>query len=121
MWIEQVTVGKTHGATIPVSVGASKCNALIDTGAMRCCVSEQYFQQLKLPPPVPLCRVTVQNASRDSMRPLGMTKCQITMGGKNYPGEFLVCKYLKRPCIIGTDLLKKNAIYVGWVNGENLI
>ena len=36
------------------------------------------------------------------------------MGGKNYAGEFIVCKYLKHPCIIGTDLLKKNAIYAGW-------
>ena len=63
---------------------------------------------------MPLCGVTVENASRDSMGPLGMTKCQITMGGKNYAGEFVVCKYLKCPCIIGTDLLRKNAIYAGW-------
>ena len=70
---------------------------------------------------MPLCRVTVQNASRDSMGPLGMTKCQITMGGKNYAGEFVVCKYLKCPCIIGTDLLKKNAIYVDGINGGSLI
>ena len=114
VWVEQVIVGTTCGVTIPVSIGASKCNALIDTGTMMCCMNEQYFQQLKLPPSVPLCRVTVQNVSGDSMGPLRMTKCQITMGGKNYAGEFVVCKYLKCSCIIGTDLLKKNAIYAGW-------
>ena len=48
VWVGQVTVGTTCGATIPVSIGASKCNALIDTGTMRCCMSEQYFQQLNL-------------------------------------------------------------------------
>ena len=116
MWVEQVTVGTTCGATIPVSKGASKCNAFIDTSAITCCMSEQYFQQLNLPPLVPLCRVTVQNASGDSMGPLGMTKCQITMGGKNYAGEFVVCKYLKCPCIIGTNLLKKKLFMCDGLN-----
>ena len=36
------------------------------------------------------------------------------MGGKNYAREFVVCKYLKHPCTIGTNLLRKNAIYAGW-------
>ena len=34
-YITEVTVGSTKGATVPVQIGSSKCNALIDTGASK--------------------------------------------------------------------------------------
>ena len=48
-YITEVTVGSTKGATIPVQIGNSKCNALVDTGASKSAISEEYFQQLMLP------------------------------------------------------------------------
>ena len=45
-YITEVTVGSTKGATVPVQIGSSKCNALIDTGASKSVMSEEYFQQL---------------------------------------------------------------------------
>ena len=47
--ITEVTVGSTKGATIPVQIGNSKCNALVDTEASKSVISEEYFQQLMLP------------------------------------------------------------------------
>ena len=34
-YVTKVTVGSTKGATVPVQIGKSKCNALIDTGASK--------------------------------------------------------------------------------------
>ena len=44
-----VTVGSAIGATIPTTFGQTKCNVLIDTGAMKSCMNQAYYQQLMLP------------------------------------------------------------------------
>ena len=42
--IEQVVIGTERGTTFPIDIQGSKCNALIDTCAMRSCISEAYFK-----------------------------------------------------------------------------
>ena len=42
-YITEVTVGSTRGATVPVQIGKSQCNALVDTGATKSIISEEYF------------------------------------------------------------------------------
>ena len=44
--IEQVVIGAERGTTFLIDIQGSKCNALIDTGAMRSCISEAYFKML---------------------------------------------------------------------------
>ena len=44
--IEQVVIGTKRGTIFPIDIQGSKCNALIDTGAMRSCISEAYFKTL---------------------------------------------------------------------------
>ena len=45
---EEVIIGTEHGMTFPTQIGTSVCNALIDTGATRSCISEKYYQRLLL-------------------------------------------------------------------------
>ena len=44
-----VTIGNAMEATIPVAFGQTRCNVLIDTGAMKSCMSQTFYQQLMLP------------------------------------------------------------------------
>ena len=44
--IEQVVIGSERGTTFPIDIQGTKCNALIDTGASRSCISEAYFKTL---------------------------------------------------------------------------
>ena len=44
-----VTIGNAIGAPIPVAFGQTRCNVLIDTGAMKSCMSQTFYQQLMLP------------------------------------------------------------------------
>ena len=37
------------GATIPAAFGQTRCNVLIDTGAMKSCMSQTFYQQVMLP------------------------------------------------------------------------
>ena len=64
--VELVTVGTTVRATIPATLGQTVCNALIDTGATRSCLSKEYYQQLLLPGLKPIHRLLVQTASGGS-------------------------------------------------------
>ena len=40
---EKVVIGSEQGTTFPTKVGSTLCNALIDTGATRSCMSESYL------------------------------------------------------------------------------
>ena len=42
--VELVTVGTTVWATVPATLEHALCNALVDTGATRSCLSEEYYQ-----------------------------------------------------------------------------
>ena len=44
--MEEVIIGTEQGTTFPTKIGTSMCNALIDTGATRSCISEKYYQNL---------------------------------------------------------------------------
>ena len=44
--MEEVIIGTEQGTTFPTKIGTSMCNALIDTGATKSCISEKYYQQL---------------------------------------------------------------------------
>ena len=43
---EEVVIGAEHGTMFPAQIGTSLCHALIDTSAMRSCISEKYYQSL---------------------------------------------------------------------------
>ena len=44
----EVIIGSEQGTTFPTKIGTTMCNALIDTGAMRSCMSRKYYKKLHL-------------------------------------------------------------------------
>ena len=42
----EVIIGSEQGTTFPTKMGTTVCNALIDTGATRCGISEEYYRKL---------------------------------------------------------------------------
>ena len=99
--IEQVVIGTKRGTTFPMDIQGSKCNALIDTGTMRSCISEAYFKTLPQQNLKGLHRVAVRSASGSSLAPVGFMTCNITFGSKTFQHDFVVCKHLMRPLILG--------------------
>ena len=109
-----VTVGSAIGATIPTTFGQTKCNVLIDTGAMKSCMSQAYYQQLMLPATRTIHSCNIKSANGTNLCPIGITKCEFKIGTKEYKNDFIVCKNLVRPCILGADFLRKHGIWTGW-------
>ena len=44
----ELIIGSEQGTMFPTRVSTTVCNALIATGATRCCVSEEYYKKLQL-------------------------------------------------------------------------
>ena len=107
-------MGSAIGATIPTTFGQTKCYVLVDTGAMKSCMSQTYYQQLMLPTTRPIHTYQVQSANGSNLCPIGITECEFKIGQKEYKSDFVVCKNLIRPCILGIDFLKKHGIFAGW-------
>ena len=67
-----VTMGSAIGATVPTTFGQTKCNVLIDTGAMKSCMSQAYYQQLMS---WPIHTYQVKCANGSNVCPVGITEC----------------------------------------------
>ena len=109
-----VTVGNAMGATIPVAFGQTRCNVLIDTGAMKSCMSQTFYQQLMLPSMRNIYTYQVKSATGSNLCPMGITGYEFKIGDRGYKTYFVVCKNLTRPCILGIDFLRRHNIFAGW-------
>ena len=60
---EEVIIGSEQGTTFPTRKGTTVCNALIDTGATRCCMSKEYYKKIQLSKIHLLQNVSVRSAT----------------------------------------------------------
>ena len=109
-----VTIGNAVGATILVAFGQTRCNVLRDTGAMKSCMSQAFYQQLMLPTMRNIYTYQMKSATGSNLCPMGITGCEFKIGNRGYKTDFVVCKNLTRPCILGIDFLRKHNIFAEW-------
>ena len=72
---EEVVIGSEQGTTFPTKIGTTICNALIDTGVTRSCVSEKYYKRLHLTKIHSLQNVNVKSATGSNLAPVGLVNC----------------------------------------------
>ena len=102
---EAVIIGLEQGTTFPTRIGTTMCNALIDTGATRSCMSKKYYQKLQLAKIHLLPHVNIKLATGSNLVPVGLVNCTFKLGKTEFNSEFIVCKNLTRPLILGRDFL----------------
>ena len=93
-------------------MSATIYNALIDTGATRCCVSEEYYQRLQLSKMHLLQNISIRSATGSTLAPIGLVNCTFILGSTSFNFDFIVCRNLTRPLILGRDFLIQNLIAV---------
>ena len=130
---EEVIIGLEQGTTFPTKMDTTACNALIDTGATRCCISEEYYRKLQLTKIHLLQNVNVRSATGSNLASIGLVNCIFVLGDttfncdfiacKNiFNCDFIVCKNLTRPLILRRDFLIKNHISVRYSkNGKCIL
>ena len=88
------------------------CNALIDTGATKSCISERYYQQLPSTKMQKLKNISVKSATGSNLTPLGMIHCSFELGQIKFNSNLIVCRNLTRPLILERDFLLQHHITV---------
>ena len=110
--MEEVVIGLEQGTTFPIGICTSVCNALIDTGATRSCISEKYYQNLLLTKIQFVQNISVRSATGSNLTPIGLVNCSFQLGRIKFNGDFNICKNLTRPLILGRDFLTQNHVSV---------
>ena len=110
--MEEVIIASEQGIIFPTKVDTTECNALIDTGATRCCISEEYYRKLQLSKIHLLQNISVRSATGSNLAPVGLVNCTFMLGDTSLDFDFIVCKNLTRPLILGRDFLVQNHIAV---------
>ena len=104
-------MGLERGTTFLATINQTFCNALIDNGPSKSCISEKIYKQMNLPPFKEFWRTHVRSATGGSLSPIGTTQCTFKLGEKEFTYTLIVCKHLLRAMIIGADFLKQKQIY----------
>ena len=118
---EEVVIGAEHGTTFPTQIGTSVCNALIDMGAMRSCISEKYYQSFLLTKIQFIQNISVRSATGSNLTPLGLINCSFELEKVKFNSDFIVCKNLTRPLILGRDFLLWNHVTVRYADDGKCI
>ena len=109
---EEVIIGLEQGTTFPTNVGSTLCNALIDTGTTKSCMSESYYKMLRLDNIRSVVNTRVRSTNGSNLSPLGIVNCALKLGKTTFLYDFIVCQNLTQPLILGKDFLMKNHITV---------
>ena len=116
---EEIIIDAKQGTTFPTKIGTSMCNALIDTGTTKSCISEKYYLQLPSMKIQCLKNISVKLATGSNLTPLGMINCLFELGKIKFNSSLIVCKNLTRPFILGRDFQIQNHITVPYTeNGK---
>ena len=111
----EITLSNSKSAIIPAEIANDRCKVLIDTGASRSFLREDYYKKLHNAKLMPMMRnVRIRSATGRDVQILGKTKAQFKLGVTTYTSEFLVCKNLRRPAVLGIDFLRKNRLGTTW-------
>ena len=110
----EITLDNTKSAVIPAKIAKEQCKVLVDTGASRCCIREDYFNKIPGTSLSLLKGVRIRSATGRDLQTLGKAECTFTLGNRDYKMEFIVCRNLRRPAILGLDFLRQNRIGTTW-------
>ena len=77
---EEIVIGLEQGTTFPTMISTTVCNALIDTGATRCCISEEHYRKLQFTKIHLLQNVNVRSATGSNLASIGLVNCTFVLG-----------------------------------------
>ena len=107
--------------TFPTKIVTTICNALIDTSATRCCISEKYYRKLQLAKIHLLQNVNERSATGSILACIGSVDCTFDLGGTIFNCDLIVCRNLTRPLILGRDFLIQNHISIMYSENRKCI
>ena len=102
-FVKVIMLSLTKGAAFPVTIAGVSCNVLINTSAMRSCISETFCNQVMLPWLLKAFCLLVASASGSTLCPMGITQCPLKLG-HSFKFSCIIYRNLTRPIILDLDL-----------------
>ena len=113
--IREIVLNKDKSALIRVTLENKICDTLVDTGATRCFMKEDFYNSLENKPPLlEVFGMNVSTASGENIGVKGMVRCSFRIGTTIFTQRFVVCKGIKRPLILGLNFLRKHQVGTTW-------
>ena len=84
-------------------------------------MSEAYYRTLQLNSICSLSNTCVRSATGSNLSPLGIVNCTFELGKTTFTSNFIVCKNLTRPLILGRDFLMRNRVTVRYLEDGKCI
>ena len=84
-------------------------------------MSEAYYRKLHLNKIHLLSNIHVRSATGSNLSPLGIVDCTFELGKTAFTSDFIVCKNLTRPLILGWDFLMRNQVTVRYSEDRKCI
>ena len=107
----------TMASEFPIGIGKQKNTGLFDSGASHSCISyECYKESIPHVTISEAAHISVENASGESMGPLGVCEATISLGNKNFTHHFIVCKNLTSSLVLGLDFSSHFRIGTDWTS-----
>ena len=116
--IMEVTLDNSKSALIPMQVGNNKVSALIDTGASRCCINEEFFKTIPNQKLIKINGLRVRTTTGGLINILGKTKVTFQLGDEVYTYNFIVCRGIQRTAILGLDFMRDFRIGTSWTHDK---
>ena len=98
---KKVIIGSEQGTMFPTKIGAT-----------RSCMSKRYYKKLQLAKIHLLQNINVKSATGSNLAPVGLVICTFELGRTKFRSDFIVCKNLTRPLILGRDFLIQNHVSI---------
>ena len=84
-------------------------------------MSEEYYKKLQLSKVHLLQNISVRSATGSNLAPVRLVNCTFMLGDTSLDYDFIVCKNLTRPLILGRDFLIQNHITVRYSDNGKCI
>ena len=112
--IMEVTIDERKSAVTTISLEGQSIEALVDTGAARCCINEEIFRTIPGTRLEPCHNLRIKTATGTPLMVMGIAALSFMVGQAPFVYNFLVCRNLKRKAILGIDFMRQNKIGTSW-------
>ena len=109
-------MGKTRGTTFKIDNGGYVFSCLFDSGAEISSINMEMVATLRLTSQITPSSISVNTANGDHMGVAGDVHVNFKIGRKfSFTHNFVVCKRLSCPFIIGEEFMRKHYMLLQWV------
>ena len=111
-----INTGKMKGTTFKIKKKDLAFSSLFDTGAQVSCIKYDTVSELDLLHQISESGTCIRTANSQDVGVKGSIMVSFQIGSCSFTHQFIVCKGITRPFILGEDFLSRHCFKLGWTD-----